>query len=118
MIDDLLMYNLLTTDYKMNFVEVEGHELFEMLFSGYDEDCEKNEIKLSVDISLQGKYKVDVNQMTRVVDNLMSNALRYTPKKGNIYMGAFSMGDKKLTQWLRRKDIEELKLIKMKASYF
>ncbi|MFT5873494.1 MAG: signal transduction histidine kinase [Clostridium sp.] len=112
MIDDLLMYNLLTTDYKMNFVEVEGHELFEMLFSGYEEACEKNEIKLSTEISLHGKYKVDVNQMTRVVDNLMSNALRYTPKKGNIYMGAFSMGDKKLTEWLRCKDIQELKLIK------
>ncbi|MGV8980514.1 HAMP domain-containing sensor histidine kinase [Clostridium sp.] len=112
MIDDLLMYNLLTMDYKMNFVEVEGHELFEMLFSGYEEDCEKNEIQLSIEISLQGKYKVDVSQMTRVVDNLMANALRYTPKNGHIYMGAFSMGDKKLTQWLRRKDIDELKLIK------
>lgn len=112
MIDDLLMYNLLTTDYKMNFVEVEGHELFEILFSGYEEDCEKNEIKLSTDISLQGKYKVDVNQMTRVVDNLMANALRYTPKKGNIYMGAFSMGDEKLIEWLTYKDIQELKIIK------
>jgi len=112
MIDDLLIFNLLTTDYKMNFVEVEGHELFEMLFSGYEEACEKNEIKLSAEISLQGKYKVDVNQMTRVVDNLMSNALRYTPKNGNIYMGAFSMGDEKLTQWLTYKDIQELKLIK------
>ena len=112
MIDDLLMYNLLTTDYKMNFVEVEGHELFEMLFSGYDEDCEKNEIQLSVEISLQGKYKVDVNQMTRVVDNLMSNALRYTPRKGHIYMSAFSMRDKKLAQYLRQKDIEEIRLRK------
>lgn len=112
MIDDLLMYNLLTTDYKMNFVEVEGPELFEMLFSGYDEDCEKNEIQLSTEIGLQGKYKVDVNQMTRVVDNLMSNALRYTPKKGHIYMGAFSMSNKKLIQWLSRKDIEEIKLWK------
>ncbi|GCD12799.1 sensor histidine kinase [Clostridium tagluense] len=112
MIDDLLMYNLLTTDYEMNFVEVEGHELFEMLFSGYAEDCEKNEIKLSTEISLQGKCTVDVSQMTRVVDNLMSNALRYTPKNGHIYMGAFSMKDKNLTQWLSYKDIEEIKLHK------
>lgn len=112
MIDDLLMYNLLTTDYKMNFVEVEGHELFEMLFSGYEEACKKHEIKLSVEISLQGKYKVDVNQMTRVVDNLMSNALRYTPKKGHIYMSAFSIWDKKFTRGLGHKDIEELKLLK------
>lgn len=108
MIDDLLMYNLLTTDYKMNFVEVEGHELFEMLFSGYEEACEKNEIKLNLEINLQGKYKVDVNQMTRVVDNLMSNALRYTPRNGHIYMGAFSMRDKKLTQGLKQKDVEEI----------
>lgn len=112
MIDDLLMYNLLTMDYKMNFVEVEGHELFEMLFSGYAEDCKAHEIKLSVEIRLHGKYNVDVNQMTRVVDNLMSNALRYTPEKGHIYMSAFSISDKELTKYLRYKDIEELKLRK------
>ncbi|MBU3146403.1 HAMP domain-containing sensor histidine kinase [Clostridium sp. CF012] len=115
MIDDLLMYNLLTTDYKMNFVQVEGNELFEMLFSGYAEDCEKNEIKLTVEINIQGKYKVDVNQMTRVVDNLMANALRYTPKNGHIYMGALSMEDENLTQWLNHKDIEEMRLRKSEA---
>ncbi|WP_097027688.1 HAMP domain-containing sensor histidine kinase [Clostridium peptidivorans] len=107
MIDDLMMYNLLTTEYKMNFVELEGSEFFEMLFSGYDESCEKKKIKLNVDINIQGKYKVDVRQMTRVVDNLMVNALRYTPIQGNIWMGAFSL-EGKVPEWLEEKFINEI----------
>ncbi|EET84238.1 histidine kinase, partial [Clostridium carboxidivorans P7] len=100
MIDDLMMYNLLTTEYKMNFVELEGSEFFEMLFSGYDESCTQKKIKLTIDIDVQGKYKVDVRQMTRVVDNLMANALRYTPVDGYICMGAVSL-DNEMPGWLK-----------------
>lgn len=99
MIDDLMMYNLLTTDYKMKFVELEGSELFEMLFSGYDKSCEKKKIKLTSNIEVNGKYNVDVRQMTRVIDNLVANALRYTKEGGAIYMGAFSP-DEELPNWL------------------
>lgn len=108
MIDDLMMYNLLTTDYKMNFVELEGSELFEMLFSGYDESCEKKSIKLGIEINVNKKYSVDVKQMTRVVDNLMTNALRYTPSEGHIYLGAFS-SDSVLPDWLEEPFIEKIK---------
>lgn len=111
MIDDLMMYNLLTTDYKMNFVELEGSEFFEMLFSGYDESCEKKKIKLTVDINIQGKYKVDVRQMSRVVDNLMANALRYTPVEGNMWMGAFSL-DSKVPEWLEVEVADKINLWK------
>ncbi|MCY6957727.1 sensor histidine kinase [Clostridium brassicae] len=90
MIDDLLMYTVLATDYKMNLVNVEGEEFFEMLFSGHNQLCEKNEIKFLYDICVEGTYKVDVKQMVRVVDNLISNAIRYTPKGKNIYLGAYS----------------------------
>ncbi|AKA68408.1 HAMP domain-containing sensor histidine kinase [Clostridium scatologenes] len=100
MIDDLMMYNLLTTEYKMNFVELEGSEFFEMLFSGYDESCTQKKIKLTIDINVQGKYKVDVRQMTRVVDNLMANALRYTPVEGYICIGAVSL-DNEMPDWLK-----------------
>ncbi|WMJ80942.1 HAMP domain-containing sensor histidine kinase [Clostridium sp. MB40-C1] len=90
MIDDLLMYTVLSTDYKMDLVNVEGEEFFEMLFSGHNQLCEKNQIKFLCDISVEGTYKVDVKQMVRVVDNLISNAIRYTPKGKNIYLGAYS----------------------------
>lgn len=108
MIDDLMMYNLLTTDYKMKFVELEGSEFFEMLFSGYDESCEKKKIKLTSNIEVNGKYNADVRQMTRVIDNLMANALRYTKKGGAIYMGAFS-SDVKLPSWLESNSQNEIR---------
>lgn len=99
MIDDLMVYTLLTSDYNMEFVEVEGDEFFEMLFSGYDETCEKNNIKLSVETSIDGMYKVDVKQMMRVVDNLMTNAIRYTKCGSQIWMGAFSL-NYNLPDWI------------------
>ncbi|OAA83521.1 HAMP domain-containing sensor histidine kinase [Clostridium ljungdahlii] len=108
MIDDLMMYNLLTTDYKMKFVELEGSELFEMLFSGYDKPCEKKKIKLTSNIEVNGKYNVDVRQMTRVIDNLMANALRYTKEGGAIYMGAFSP-DEELPNWLEINSQNEIR---------
>ncbi len=108
MIDDLMMYNLLTTDYRMNFVELEGPELWEMLFWGYNEPCENKKIKLIIDINVQGRYKADVRQITRVVDNLMANALKYTPLEGHIWMGGFSL-DAELPGWLEQSLIYEIR---------
>jgi signal transduction histidine kinase len=108
MIDDLMTFNILTTEQKMDFVEVEGEELFEMLFSGYQESCKQKDIELSTDIKVCGLYSVDVNQITRVVDNIMTNALRYTSKEGHIFMGAFSCGEN-LPAWIDKSFIEEIK---------
>lgn len=108
MIDDLMVYTLLTSDYNMEFVEVEGSEFFEMLFSGYDETCEKNSIKLSVETHIDGMYKVDVKQMMRVVDNLMTNAIRYTKKENQIWMGAFSL-NYNLPNWIEDEFKEKIK---------
>lgn len=99
MIDDLLMYTVLVAGYNMNFVKVEGQEFFEMLFSGYEEVCEKNKIKFNFDIHVNGMYEVDVKQMIRIVDNLISNALRYTKREKNIYVGAYS-NDYELPDWI------------------
>lgn len=99
MLDDLLMYTVLASQYKMDFVDVEGQELFEMLFSDYEELCGKNEIIYKSEIDVNGSYKVDVKQMMRVMDNLVSNAIRHTEKGKTIYLGAFSC-DINLPSWL------------------
>lgn len=108
MIDDLMVYTLLTSDYNMEFVEVEGAEFFEMLFSGYDETCEKNNVKLCVENCIDGMYKVDVKQMMRVVDNLMTNAIRYTKAGNKICMGAFSL-NYSLPNWIENEFKDEIK---------
>lgn len=111
MIEDLLTYTLLSSDVKMDFVEVDGEEFFEMLFNGYNELCEKNGIKLNVNIDVSGMYKVDVKYMMRCIDNLIANAIRYSTKGNFIYIGAISSKGI-LPSWVDeeyRKDLFKLK---------
>lgn len=95
MIDDLMMYSVLTCEYDLNFVILEDSEVFEMLFSGYEISYEKG-YKLEIDINVNSRFKIDVSQITRVVDNLMTNALRYAKKDGSISLGAYSMKNSNL----------------------
>ena len=99
MLDDLLTYNLLSMKYELNLVEVEGDEFCEMLFSGIEATCKAKQITLHIDIDVQGNYKVDVRYMTRVVDNIVSNAIRHTAEGGHIWLGAFSSQDN-LPDWI------------------
>ncbi|AEB75162.1 HAMP domain-containing sensor histidine kinase [Clostridium botulinum] len=107
MLEDLLTYTLLTTEKKLNLVNVEGEEFLEMLFYGYDELCEKNNIILKKSICVLGNYNVDVNSMIRVIDNLVSNSIRYTKNGGKIYLGAYSE-EVKLPSFLPKELIEEV----------
>lgn len=111
MIEDLLTYILLASDVKMEFVEVDGEEFFEMLCQGYNEVCKMNNIDLKVDIDVSGTYRVDVKYMIRCMDNLVSNAIRYTAEGQSIHIGAFSSGNP-LPDWVDaefKKEIEKLK---------
>lgn len=92
MLDDLSTYNLLTMNYELSLVEVEGEEFCEMLFSGLEVTCREKSLTLERDIKVSGIYKVDVKYMIRVIDNIMSNAICYTPSGGHIWVGAFSTG--------------------------
>lgn len=91
MLDDLLTYTLLRSPtYKMDVVEVDGHEFFDMLVSGYEPLCEEKAIQLHVSAQVTGVYEVNPNQMMRVVDNLMSNAIQHTPIGKEIWLAAQS----------------------------
>lgn len=107
MLDDLMVYTLLTSDYKLELVEVDGVEFFDMLLSNYNELCQEKQINLITDISVDGIYEVDVKQMMRVSDNLITNAIRYTPYSGDICIGAFSLKNK-LPSWLESNSAVEL----------
>ncbi len=99
MLDDLLTYNLLTMEYDLGLVEVEGEEFCEMLFSGIEGMCESKQLRLERMIEVHDNYLVNVKYMTRVVDNLVSNAIRHTPEYGRVWLGAFST-DAKLPKWV------------------
>ena len=113
MLDDLLTYNLLTMDYDLGLVEVEGEEFCDMLFSGIEVMCESKNLKLEQVIEVEGDYLVNVKYMTRVVDNIISNAVRHTPDEGRIWMGAFS-NNINLPEWIGEE--EKATLVKYQIS--
>ncbi|MFD2444617.1 ATP-binding protein [Bacillus sp. CGMCC 1.16607] len=108
MFDDLTIYTLLqNNDRPVEKVVVESEELFEMLYSGYEEVCSQRNIHLTADIRTTGILEVNINQLTRVVDNLFSNALKHTSTTNNIWLGAFSE-EMKLPDWIFPPFIESI----------
>jgi signal transduction histidine kinase len=100
MFDDLTTYTLLQDQERsVEKVAVESEELFDMLFSGYEELCSQKNISLSTEINITGMLEVNIQQMTRVIDNLFSNALKFTNRGGHIWLGAFSAKNK-VPHWL------------------
>ena len=92
MLDDLLTYTLLQSpSYEMEFVEVDGSEFFDMLVSGYEPLCQRKNIKLQVDLNVSGTYDMHPQQMVRVADNLMMNAIQHTPAFRHIWLAAHTM---------------------------
>ncbi|MED3553034.1 HAMP domain-containing sensor histidine kinase [Cytobacillus praedii] len=87
MLDDLLMYTLLQTPtYEMDLIEVEGEEFFDMLISDYESLCMEKGISLELLCTVEGLYLVNPKQMLRVVDNLMSNAIKHSDSKDHILL--------------------------------
>lgn len=100
MLDDLTMHTVLqSSSYRLERVEVDGSEYFEMLLSDYEPLCAPRGIKLQVVCDVSGVYRLDPHQLMRVADNLVSNALQHTPAGGRIGLAAVETG-RPLPEWL------------------
>ncbi len=100
MLDDLSVYTALqSSKEKMEFIEVDSEEFFDMLLTGYEEPCLKKGIKLHIQQSVQQSIVISVKHMVRVVDNLMMNGIRHTEEGQNIWLGAVSH-DESLPDWV------------------
>lgn len=91
MLDDIITYTLLQSpEYKLELVEVEGEEFFEMILSDYEALCHQHDIKLHTINEATGIYFVNAKEMIRVADNLLINAIQHTRKHGTIWLAAIS----------------------------
>ena len=91
MIDDLTMHSILQSqDFTLELVTVEGEEFFEMLVSDYAPLSKHKQIKLIANNEVTGLYEVHPQQLVRVVDNLVMNAIQHTEKERSIWLHAFS----------------------------
>lgn len=92
MLDDLLMYTLLqSSSYTMESVIVDGEEFFDMLVSDYDTLCQEKGIQFQEIVNVSGIYEVNAQQLIRVVDNLMANAIKHTKSGDKIWLGAVNV---------------------------
>ncbi|WP_273123206.1 HAMP domain-containing sensor histidine kinase [Bacillus weihaiensis] len=116
MLNDLSIYtSLQSPQNSLKLVSVEGQEFFDMVFSGYDEQCVNKNLNLTVQQHISGVYQVDVKQITRVIDNLMINAIRHTKQGQRVWLAAIS-SESSLPNWVFHPFKEKIELWRMKGT--
>ncbi|MGF6357197.1 signal transduction histidine kinase [Paenibacillus sp. 4624] len=100
MIGELEMYTALgSEDSELAMVEVEGGEFFEMLLGSYRELAEREKLNMQMSVRTNHFYRVHPESMMRLTDNLVHNALRYTPPKGKIGLAVIDSLEE-LPEWI------------------
>lgn len=88
LLEDLLVYSQVqATSFHLTTKRVDAEELAELLFDGYKEQWQEFQITLSIDIE-PVELDADVDRLIQVVDNLVMNAVRYSPTGGEIKLVA------------------------------
>lgn len=100
MIGELEMYTALgSSETEMAMVEVEGEEFFDMLLGSYGELAERGQIDVRTVVRTNHLYRVHPEQLMRLTDNLINNALRHTRTNGVMGLGVIA-SDQPLPEWI------------------
>lgn len=87
MLADLTMYSVLQSPkFELQKTYVEAEEFFGMLLLDYDSLMEEKKLLLKTACHVEGELYVDVSQWTRIADNLIANAVKFTPPRGTIQL--------------------------------
>ena len=78
---------------KMNFETCFVPDIMEALKANYEHKCKDAGLLFSISSGDKRYILVDMPQIMRVFDNLIDNALRYTPKGGSIIVSTQAQGD-------------------------
>ncbi len=85
MVTDLLDLSQLETGLKLTPVPVALHEVVEKSLNSLQVVATQHNLKLDLDLSPEDiTINADPTYLTRVIDNLMWNAIKYTPSGGRI----------------------------------
>ncbi len=108
LIEDLTTFaKFQSSSYEMERPEVDAEEFFDMLFEGYDEMARARGVLFLKEERIEGTVRMSAREMIRYLDNLMSNALRYTPEGKTIF--AAVLGEKEpLPGWVFPEAAEEM----------
>ncbi|WFB55761.1 HAMP domain-containing sensor histidine kinase [Paenibacillus sp. BR1-192] len=100
MLDDLNLYSSLESKVtKEKRVKVDSTEFLEMLLEGYDPLASVKNIHVESMLAVNGEMELDPQLIMRMMDNLISNAIRYTPEGGKLYLGGVS-SDFEVPEWI------------------
>jgi two-component system, OmpR family, phosphate regulon sensor histidine kinase PhoR len=98
LVQDLLTLSQMETgDIKMKFDHIDLYKVTEDVIDQFEEKAQKKEIKLR----LLGEHQkvhvfADAQRITQVMNNLISNAINYTPEGGEVKV-SFDVGRKNVT---------------------
>lgn len=90
MLDNLMNYNILQSGGEIEIANVDGREAIETLFFGYSDLIESEGLIPVIEANIEGDYLMDVNQMDRVIGNLVINAIKYCKPGGVVNLGVYS----------------------------
>lgn len=103
MVNDMfLLTTLENEEIPFTFAEVSLVPVIEEFFfeREMDKRYEKRKLTLAVSDALQAKVSVDIGNFLRVLDNLFTNALKYSDDGDSIELGA-SLSEKTVNVWVR-----------------
>jgi len=70
----------------LNFSEIEINKLFSSLITSYLDQAMKKDIQIHSNWERNMVIFSDSDRLTRIFDNLISNAIKFSPPKSNIYL--------------------------------
>ena len=79
---------------EFNAEEFEVELLFDSIYHLLFSSANAKQININVDVESDLVMRGDINMLNTIVRNILSNAIKFTPEKGNIDLRAFKKSDK------------------------
>ena len=96
LVNDLLQLSKMdSNEYELNFEFVEFNKFFERIIDRFEMSKSQNVEFIRLLPETSYFVEIDTDKLTQVIDNIISNALKYSPDGGNIRFG-FTVNDNML----------------------